>query len=311
MDDIIIAQRGKYQRMSSEFCDGNWTNLLFSDDSFEATIDIIPKGTVGCLYNMPIEDFEFNYILKGHLEMYIDDKKVHMSVGDTFTYYILTRNYMFRILEDVELLCIKKTPCFNYWATSIDRLNEILTDLQAADGDTLAHCERVKGLSMGIAYFTDFDRSKLLDLFYAAKFHDVGKAKIPLEILLKPGKLTVEEFEIMKEHSRYTYDMILEDYGQDVAELAFEHHEKLDGTGYPRKLKGDEISLGGRIICVADAYDAMTVTRPYRNGLSRGEAIAELRRCANTQFDPKVIDALELHLKDIDESTEHAQKMPG
>lgn len=133
-------------------------------------------------------------------------------------------------------------------------------------------------------------------MFYASKFHDVGKAKIPVEILLKPGKLTNEEYELMKNHSQYTYEMIREYYGEEIAQMAFVHHERFDGKGYPRGLKADEISLGGRIICVADAFDAMTVTRPYHVGLMRDEAVAELRRWQNIQFDPLVVDALETYL---------------
>lgn len=298
MEDFFISRRGQYLQMGSEFSGGNQTHLLHSDPGFEATIDIVPKGTVGCLYSRPTEDFEFNYILKGKLELFGAKEKTLLESGDTFTFYALKRNYMFRALEDTEMLCIKKEPDYQEQADFVNHLNEVLSQLQEADGDTLDHCERVKSLSMGIAYYLRYDPSKLLSLFYAAKFHDVGKSKIPLEVLLKPGRLTAEEYEVMKAHSRYTNEMIREYYGEEIALIAFDHHEKLDGTGYPRGLKGDQISMAARIICVADAYDAMTVTRPYRKGLSREDAMNELRRCEGTQFDGSVIDALERYLRE-------------
>lgn len=298
MKDFILSRRGQYLQTGSEFSGGNQTHLLHSDPGFEATIDIVPKGTVGCLYSPPTVNFEFNYILKGKLELFGAKEKALLESGDTFTYYALQRNYMFRALEDTEMLCIKKEPDYPEQEDFVNHLNEVLSQLQEADGDTLEHCERVKSLSMGIAYYLRYDPSKLLTLFYAAKFHDVGKAKIPIDILLKPGKLTDEEYAVMKEHSRYTYEMIREYHGEEIALIAFEHHEKLDGTGYPRGLRDDQISMPARIICVADAYDAMTVTRPYRKGLSREEAIRELRRCEGTQFDGRVVDALERYLEE-------------
>ena len=221
MEDFFISRRGQYLQTGSEFSGGNQTHLLHSDPGFEATIDVVPKGTVGCLYSRPIEDFEFNYLLRGKLELFGAKEKALLESGDTFTFYSLKRNYMFRALEDTEMLCIKKEPDYQEHEDFVNHLNEVLSHLQEADGDTLAHCERVKCLSMGIAYYLGYDPSKLLSLFYAAKFHDVGKAKIPLDILLKPGKLTAEEFEAMKAHSRYTYEMIRES-GEFVINLTTE-----------------------------------------------------------------------------------------
>lgn len=293
---MFITRRGQYEKDGVTFSDGNQTHLLHGEKDFEAIVEIMPKGTIGCYYSMPGTDLEFNYILRGAIELMDGGETVLLSIGDTYSHHVLTQNVMFRVIEDAEILGINTSPYYDTYQQSHQQLNEILDQLQAVDGDTLNHCTRVKELSMGIAYYLRYNDGPLLDLFYAAKFHDVGKSKVPVEILLKPGRLTAEEYEVMKTHSRSTYEMIREFYGERVATIAFEHHEHLDGKGYPRGLHGDQISLAARIICVADAYDAMVVTRPYHTGLSREAALAELRRCQGSQFDSTVVDALETYL---------------
>ena len=89
MQEIIVRRRGQYQQESATFSGGNQVNLIYSDDSFESTIDVIPKGTVGCLYSMPVEEFEFNYILRGKMELFGKGEKILLEAGDTFTFYIL------------------------------------------------------------------------------------------------------------------------------------------------------------------------------------------------------------------------------
>lgn len=300
MQDIHITKRGHYEKDGVAFSDGNQTHLLHSDKAFEAIVEIMPKGTVGVFYTLGESKLEFNYILKGKIELMDYGQPTLLEAGDSYSYHSLQRNIPFRVLENTEILGINTNPFFEEYQDTVVQLNAVLDQLQAVDGDTLDHCTRVKELSMGTAYFLRFDQTQLLNLFYASKFHDVGKAKIPADILLKPGKLTAAEFTTMKEHSRYTYEMIREYYGETIAAMAFEHHERLDGTGYPRGLRAEEICMGARIICAADAYDAMTVTRPYHIAMSREAALAELRRCQENQFDPCVVEALTRYLYSLE-----------
>ena len=297
MKDLIFTLRGQYSKDDISYSDGHQSHLLHEEDGFEALVEIMEKGTIGFMYTVQ-NGLEFNYVLKGSVEVRLGDETVVLKAGDTFSHHAIHENIMFRALEDTEFLGISTCPLYDYYQEDQEHLVTILEQLQEVDGDTLDHCKRVKKLSMGIAYYMHFNASSIEDLFFAASFHDVGKSKIPVEILLKPGRLNDDEYEIMKEHSRYTYEMIKEYYGETVASIAFEHHERLDGKGYPRGLKEDEIGMAGRIICVADAYDAMVVTRPYRKGLSQEVAMAELYRCAGTQFDERVIKALEAYLKE-------------
>jgi len=134
----------------------------------------------------------------------------------------------------------------------------------------------------------------------AAPLHDVGKIGIPDHILLKPGRLTEAEFEIMKVHT--TIGARILSGGRfpllkTAEKIALTHHERWDGSGYPRGLTGDEIPLEGRIVAVCDAYDALTHQRPYKPAVPVDGALAELQRCAGTQFDPAVVRALQVILK--------------
>jgi HD-GYP domain-containing protein (c-di-GMP phosphodiesterase class II) len=122
--------------------------------------------------------------------------------------------------------------------------------------------------------------------------HDVGKIGISEQILLKPGKLTDDEFETIKSHPHIGAGILNSiEFLKRVCEIIKHHHERYDGRGYPAGLTADEIPLGSRIICVADSFDAITSHRPYRKPLTFDEASAEIQRCAGSQFDPAVVQA--------------------
>jgi len=163
--------------------------------------------------------------------------------------------------------------------------------VDARDAYTGSHSERVSELAVRIALQLGAD-AELVELTrLAASLHDLGKLAVPEEILRKPGPLTDPERMVLERHPQIGFRM-LESLGVDpVAEWVLHHHERWDGTGYPDGLHGDSIPLGARIIFVADAYDAMTSERVYQRRLTDEEALAELTRCAGTQFDPEVVAA--------------------
>ena len=132
------------------------------------------------------------------------------------------------------------------------------------------------------------------DAEFAALLHDVGKIKIPAEIINKPGKLTDEEFELIKTHTVEGEKLLAQVGGilGNVGRIVRSCHEDWDGTGYPDGLVGEDIPRVARIVRCCDAYSAMTTDRSYRKALPVEEAIAELRRCSGTDFDPAVVDAL-------------------
>jgi len=129
-------------------------------------------------------------------------------------------------------------------------------------------------------------------LAYVASIHDIGMAQIPSPVLHEPGQLDAETWAQVESHPARTVEIVRPiEFESRAAELIMAHHERLDGRGYPRGLKGEQIPLGARIIAVLDAYESMTLGRPYRQAMSHDDAVAELRRCTGSQFDPKVVEA--------------------
>ena len=164
--------------------------------------------------------------------------------------------------------------------------------VDARDAYTGSHSERVGDLAARISRRIGLEESQIELTRLAASLHDLGKLAIPEEILRKPGALNESERLVLQRHPQIGYRM-LESLGvEPIADWVLHHHERWDGDGYPHRLRGDEIPLGARIIFVADAYDAMTSERVYRKPLSPREALEELERCAGSQFDPAIVDAL-------------------
>jgi diguanylate cyclase (GGDEF)-like protein len=164
--------------------------------------------------------------------------------------------------------------------------------LQEKDPDTVTHSLHVSILSVEIARGLALDEDRLDDLSTAARLHDIGKIAVPDSILAKPGPLDAEEFRLVKTHTIVGAELLSSWALPGPAEIVRQHHERIDGTGYPMGLRGEQISVEARIIHVADAYTAMTRDRPYRRALPHDEALAELARHTGSQFDADVVAAL-------------------
>jgi len=179
-----------------------------------------------------------------------------------------------------------------------DREKELIFRISRAaefrDPETGAHIQRMAHYSQIIARGLDLGAAMEKLVLEAAPMHDVGKIGIPDYILLKPGKLTPEEFEVMKGHARIGYEL-LKDSGSEIlragAEVAISHHEKYDGSGYPYGLKGMQIPLLGRIVAVADVFDALTSERPYKRAWSLDDACRFLEDGRGKHFDPMCVEA--------------------
>jgi len=154
----------------------------------------------------------------------------------------------------------------------------------------------------------ELDRQQVLDIVEAAKLHDIGKVAMPDEVLLKPGKLTPEEFKIIQTHPIHGANLLNEavkklgddDLLKEGQNIAYAHHEKWDGSGYPRGLKGDEIPLSARIVAISDVFDALTTERPYKTAFSTEQAFEILYKDAGTHFDPYLIEVVKRHEKDFE-----------
>lgn len=169
-------------------------------------------------------------------------------------------------------------------------IESLMNSLEEKNLETNEHAQRVVKYAFAIGRKLDFKISELDELVLVAKLHDIGKIGISEDILLKPGKLTCDEYEIMKTHTEKGYRIInaSSELG-NVAKCVLTHHEKWDGSGYPLGLSKEEIPLIARIINIADSYDVMTTDRTYKKAMSKEEAIYELRRCSGTQFDPTLV----------------------
>jgi response regulator RpfG family c-di-GMP phosphodiesterase len=162
------------------------------------------------------------------------------------------------------------------------------------DPETGAHILRMANYSQLIAKNLGLPLEQQELLLEAAPMHDIGKVGISDNILLKPGRLTPEEFEVMKQHARFGYELLKDSNSQVLqagAEIALGHHEKFDGSGYPQGLKGEEIPLFSRIVAVADVFDALTTVRPYKKSWSIQQAVDFLNAGAGTHFDPRCVHA--------------------
>jgi len=204
---------------------------------------------------------------------------------------IENRNYQVSLQQQVDDKTAQLQTAFAQLEQSYDDTLEALgSALDLKDAETEGHCQRVTAFTISIAKIVPVSHSYLPILARAAFLHDIGKMAIPDSILRKPGPLNDDEKQIMRTHCEIGYNVLRRiPFLRDAAEIVLAHQEFFDGTGYPRGLRGEQIPLGARIFSIADALDAMISDRPYRRALPMAHAKDEIRRCAGTQFDPKIV----------------------
>jgi putative nucleotidyltransferase with HDIG domain len=199
---------------------------------------------------------------------------------------LIERNLMRHTIESSRTRDLQEEVRRSYRAT----LEALLAALDTRDTETEGHSERVAAYTMLIAQQLNLPEEELQPIEHGALLHDIGKIGVPDHILYKPGPLTPEEWEIMKQHPVIGYKMCMKiGMLRPAAPIVLHHHERWDGRGYPYGLNGAEIPLGARIFAIADTLDAMTSDRPYRKALSFAQAREEIERCAGSQFDPELV----------------------
>lgn len=219
---------------------------------------------LGCLFGLDKTEGDFDSV----------DAKLLNSISNEAAIYL--ENAM--LFEDVHDLMM-------------GLLHSLTSAVDAKDAYTCGHSERVALISRALAQRAGLSDHQVQRIYMAGLLHDVGKIGVPEAVLQKAGKLTDEEFELIKKHPEIGA-RILRDVKQvqDIIPGVMHHHERYDGRGYPSKLAGEDIPLMGRIICLADCFDAMTSSRTYRKALPIETALEEIRRNAGTQFDPKLAE---------------------
>jgi HD-GYP domain-containing protein (c-di-GMP phosphodiesterase class II) len=174
-------------------------------------------------------------------------------------------------------------------------LESLVTALDVRDQETRGHSVRVASHSLEMAQLIGISgEDELATIYRGALMHDVGKIGVPDGVLLKPGRLTEDEWKLMRKHPALGYRILAQvPYLRPTARIVLAHHERWDGGGYPRGTRGEDIPLGARIFAICDTYDAILSDRPYRAGQSPDVALQEILRCAGSQFDPKLVEAFE------------------
>ncbi|MEG1547135.1 MAG: HD domain-containing protein [Clostridia bacterium] len=242
---------------------------------------------------------EFFMVISGELTVHLSPTESHvLKAGDSFFVEGLKESVHIIANTDTSILYITNQPLFDCMRSFHDRFEKLMIRIDEKDHITFKHSKNVLNYCAALYGVLNPCDLTMDDLCTAAFFHDIGKCSIPDELLKKQGRLTCDEYNIMKEHSEHSYNMLLPIYGATIAGIARSHHERLDGSGYPDGLCATQICLGSRIIAVADAFDAMTTVRSYNHIKSRHEAIAELRSLSH-QYDLSIVDAMDAYLQSI------------
>jgi len=232
----------------------------------------------------------YDYILKP-----FEKDQLHLSVRRALEHRRLVlenRTYQ----SDLEHLVAERTQQLSIALQDLEQSYDYTLEalggaLDAKDAETEGHCQRVTAFTITIAKAMGVDKASLRYIARGAFLHDIGKMGVPDSILRKPGPLTNEEREIMRRHCEIGYAVLKGiPFLKEAAEIVLSHQECYDGSGYPRRLKGEQIPLGARIFAVADTLDAMISDRPYRKALPISAARDEIRRFSGRQFDPRVVE---------------------
>ena len=200
--------------------------------------------------------------------------------------------------DNLEELVVKRTEALQKAVNgTVETISKIL---EQKDPYTAGHERRVGALALAIAKKMNLDEEKQKQIYFAGYLHDIGKLSVPSEILSKPGKITKGEFGVIKEHVNSGYELTKEiELSWPISDIILQHHERMDGSGYPNGVKGNQIQLEARILAVSDVIEAMTAHRPYRPGFSIEKALDEIKKNAGKLYDKEVSKAaIELFEKD-------------
>ena len=231
---------------------------------------------------------ETYYILSGELST---PEGQTLGAGDHIVVQSFGEVVTFAAQREVRFLFVSSVPQFHEIRGELCELRELAVEVELKDGYTSDHCRRIQHLSYATGQALGLSAEQLYRLDYGAYFHDVGKLEVPEEILQKPGKLTPEEWCVIKEHPRAGYNILKGTYLEAAGKIVEQHHERFDGSGYPYGLRGDDILTEAYIVAVADTFDAMTTDRPYRKALSAEVAFTEIRKYAGIHYPVEVVEA--------------------
>lgn len=270
--------------------------LVLSGDGTELIrLDLKQGALYGLRPDPSFQGLEALFVLSGRLTLETDFE-VSLGPGDSVSAWPVSEPVIFLAQETSSLLYVTSRPVFHSVADDVEALAHLAVQVSEKDGYTSSHCGRLQDLALGIGRSLGLPPSRLHNLLYAAFVHDVGKAEVSSEILTKPGPLTDAEWTEVKRHPEIGERMVSQTFMADAAPIVGQHHERLDGSGYPKGLQEHEISQEAQILAVIDSFDAMVSDRPYHRGIPEAAAIKELYNDTGTRYSRKVVEALEQEL---------------
>ena len=233
---------------------------------------------------------EIYYVLDGSLRSELAEPKL-LGRGDIIITRELQDTIIFDVERDVRIVCITTQPAFHEFSGVVKDLMRLAEEVELKDKGSAEHCARVSRLAISMGRQLGLSDDRLLLLDYGAYLHDLGKVKIPLEVLLKPSRLTETEWQIIKDHPTYGREMVEGTAMSDIGTIIEQHHERFDGSGYPFGLSGTEILTESYLVAVADSFDAMTSNRPYHEASSQQYAVSEIIRGSDRFYPQDVVEA--------------------
>lgn len=273
--------------------------LLAKGDGVEIMFQNIQPGEIFIVSPGESEELmEFFYIIEGSITCQEKKNECILQQGDYFYVHSLKEDVFFKTNNYVKMLYVSSQPIFHLLSSEIAELTNIATTIESKDLYTYNHNKRLHEYAMKVAHKMNLSKESLEKLLYAALFHDLGKINTPDEILNKPGLLTIKEFEYIKRHPIDGKNLVEKTFLKNIGKIIEQHHERLDGSGYPWGLKSDEIVLEAKIIAVVDSFDAMISERPYHKGMTVEAAMDELKQLSGKLYDHRIVNIFEEVLKE-------------
>jgi putative nucleotidyltransferase with HDIG domain len=292
MEGFRIGKKGSF--LEKVLFNRQEIGLISRGDGVEVLLQTIEKDRLFYVYPSDNPDvLEVYFILSGEIVCEMNSEKTVLGPQDYFSAKGLTGPVHFTALSEVTFLWVTTEPTFIHLSNKISSLLEIVKQVEAKDRYTFMHSDRVANLSIKIAKKMNLSKNQIENLNRASLLHDIGKVHVPEDILIKPERLTKEEYDIIKKHPVDGAQMIKGTYYEELAPIIEQHHERINGSGYPYGLAEDDILIEAKIIAVSDTFDAMTQDRVYRKANSFEYALEEIRKSAGTLYDPEVVKAFE------------------
>lgn len=238
-------------------------------------------------------------VLDGQVECSAKSEKRFLKAHENLLINSFNNEVQVRASNFVTLLLIVDSLKHKLTDLNLDSLKEIIDEFSLRDSQTFSHCKRVQEYSLLVARKLELSGERIVALVFSSLLHDIGKSSIPDIVLNKDSTLTEDEFEILKSHPITGAKMLEGILPYRVGEIIEQHHERLDGSGYPFGLADQDISIEAKIVCVADSYDAMTTNRPYHNAISPETALRELKGLAGKYYDRDIVRMFEECLSEL------------